>query len=115
MSQANEDETNNANPEETALLWKERGNRYYNNREYVDAAEAYKNGLDALRNFDASTPVAIALNANLAMIHLKLKKFKEATQFCNWILSKEPENTKGTNKRALYTPKQLCGCSHPCF
>ena len=98
MSEINEEETNDASPEEMALLCKECGNRHYSNREFGDASKAYKKGLDFLKNIDCdTTPLAIALNANLAMISLKLKQFEEAAELCNWILAKEPQNSKGTN------------------
>jgi len=93
MTQVNEDDTGNANPEETALIWKERGNRHYTNKKYEDASEAYQKGLDALKDLDS--PLVIALNANLVMIFLKLKEFEEAVKLCNWILAKERKNTKG--------------------
>ncbi|CAJ1957286.1 unnamed protein product [Cylindrotheca closterium] len=93
MNQTNDNDTNNTNPEETALIWKERGNHHYTNGQFGDASKAYQNGLDGLHNLDDS-PLVIALNANLAMIRLKLKEFEEAVKLCNWILAKEPKNRK---------------------
>lgn len=95
MSQANEGDAGHTNPDETALFWKERGNRLYTQRQYEDASKAYRKGLDALQNLDS--PLAISLNSNSAMVFLKLKEFEEAVEVCNWILAKEPKNTKGTN------------------
>lgn len=79
---------------ESALKWKERGNVSYGKSDFKEAIKAYEKGLDLLQDGDSSTEMA--LRANLAMVLLKLKDFERADKECSHILSKDPENTKGT-------------------
>lgn len=83
----------------SSLDWKERGNNYYGNRDFGEAAKAYQAGLDALQleeqNNNADESLPIALRSNLAMTLLKLEEFQRAADECTRILETDPKNTKG--------------------
>ena len=84
----------------SSLNGKERGNNYYGNRDFGEAAKAYQAGLDALQleehnNADDSSSLPIALRSNLAMTLLKMEEFQRAADECTRILETDPKNTKG--------------------
>lgn len=85
------------------MEWKERGNVYYGKREYDQAAEAYRAGLQALSSSEEklSSPLTVALRANLAMVLLKMEQFEMAMEQCTSVLEEDPTNYKALYRRAM--------------
>jgi tetratricopeptide (TPR) repeat protein len=105
--QQQEDERMVVDPEQRALECKE-GNLYYGKRDFVQAAQAYDAGLQALEEQQpqeqpqSDPSLAIALRSNLAMVLLKMEEFQRADQECTKILNVDPQNTKGRFSSVRY-------------
>ena len=93
-----EADTTSAKLEQIALEWKERGNGYYNKRQFEEASEAYRSGLEALKtsreNNDSLREMELALRSNLAMVFLKMNEFQESFEQCSLALNVDPEHPK---------------------
>lgn len=89
----------------TPLDWKERGNLYYGNSDFEQAAEAYRKGLDLLQHKDIGgdedITVGTSLKSNLAWVLIKLERYQQAEQVCTQILAVDSQNAKGELKRGL--------------
>ncbi|KAF9437166.1 hypothetical protein BGZ76_001776 [Entomortierella beljakovae] len=87
---------------------KDQGNEAFKAGDNATAAQAYKDGADALKEMDDATaeqleesnPLRIALLANLAAAYLKLNENQLAANACNSVLQSQPGHVKVTYRLA---------------
>ncbi|KAF9104732.1 cytochrome P450 monooxygenase 9 [Mortierella sp. AM989] len=87
---------------------KDQGNAYFKAGENGPAAQAYKDGADALKDLDGATeeqleeagPLKVALLANLAAAYLKLNENGLAAEACLQALNSQPHHVKVTYRLA---------------
>ncbi|KAF9358612.1 cytochrome P450 monooxygenase 9 [Mortierella sp. AD094] len=87
---------------------KDQGNASFKAGENGPAAQAYKDGADALKDMDGATeeqlqesgPLKVALLANLAAAYLKLNENGLAAEACLQALNSQPDHVKVTYRLA---------------
>ncbi|KAF9901844.1 cytochrome P450 monooxygenase 9 [Lobosporangium transversale] len=87
---------------------KDQGNESFKAGDNATAAKAYKEGADALKDFEGATeeqiqeatPLKVALLANLAAAYLKLNENGKAAEACLQALSSQPDHVKVTYRLA---------------
>ncbi|KAG0364348.1 hypothetical protein BC939DRAFT_444643 [Gamsiella multidivaricata] len=87
---------------------KDQGNASFKSGENGPAAQAYKDGADALKDLDGATeeqlqeatPLQVALLANLAAAYLKLNENGKAAEACQQALEIQPDHAKVTYRLA---------------
>eukprot|EP00733_Pompholyxophrys_punicea_P001568 Pompholyxophrys_punicea_v1_NODE_834_length_1230_cov_13.220426.p1 type:complete len:283 gc:universal NODE_834_length_1230_cov_13.220426:869-21(-) len=80
---------------------KEKGNEFFNQKQFSEAIEHYSNGIDKLKNLEINEEIRnflVTLYSNRAESHLQLKNFKEALENAESALQLNKSHAKSINR-----------------
>lgn len=78
------------------ILWKEQGNKAFEERDFLTASRMYHEGIEACGADDKE--ILVQLHSNLALCLVKLRRFDEATNHCDFVL----DRLKASSPKVLY-------------
>lgn len=86
----------------TPIEWKEIGNLHFQNKQYSEAAESYRSGLEAMGvSHSPDLELKVNLLSNHAQALCKLKEYTEAERSCDEALQINPKHGKVLYRRAV--------------